>query len=80
MKNGGKNMLKFLLITLLSLSVLVGCANENSYVKHDVAISSDSERIAYSAYGTGETSLIFIHGWSCDSRYWQKQLSEFSKD
>lgn len=73
-------MKKFLLTILCSLSVLLGCANENIYVKHDVAISSDSERIAYSVYGAGETSLIFIHGWSCDSRYWQKQLSVFSKD
>jgi len=73
-------MKKLLLVALLSLSVLAGCANENTSVKHDVAISSDSERIAYSVYGAGKASLIFIHGWSCDSRYWQKQLSVFSKD
>lgn len=24
--------------------------------------------------------MIFIHGWSCDSRYWQKQITAFSKD
>jgi len=64
---------------LLSLLVLAGCASKNTFVKYDVAISSDSERIAYSTYGAGGTSLIFIHGWSCDSRYWQKQLSTFSK-
>jgi pimeloyl-ACP methyl ester carboxylesterase len=73
-------MKKYLLVILLSLSVLTGCANEKTSIKHDVAISWDSERIAYSIYGTGETSLIFIHGWSCDSRYWQKQLLTFSKD
>ena len=73
-------MKNILLAVLCSLAMLLGCANEDVYFKHDLAISSDSERIAYSAYGTGETSLIFIHGWSCDSRYWQKQLSVFSQD
>ena len=72
-------MKKLLVGTLLSLLVLAGCTNKNSFVKRDIAISSDSERIAYSTYGAGETSIIFIHGWSCDSRYWQKQLSTFSK-
>jgi len=73
-------MKKILLGTLLSLSILLGCANENTLVRHDVAISSDSERIAYTVYGTGRTSLIFVHGWSCDSRYWKNQTSVFSKD
>ena len=73
-------MKRLLLGILLSLFVLTGCASKNTSVKYDVAISSDSERIAYSTYGAGETSLIFIHGWSCDSRYWQKQLSTFSKN
>ena len=72
-------MKRLFLGILLSLLVLAGCTNKNTSVEYDVAISSDSERIAYSTYGVGETSLIFIHGWSCDSRYWQKQLSAFSK-
>jgi len=73
-------MKRLLLGMLISLFILTGCANENTTVKYGVAISSDSERIAYSMYGKGETSLIFIHGWSCDSRYWQKQLSTFLMD
>ena len=79
MLKSGDKMKKLLVGTLLSLLVLAACTNKNSSVKHDIAISSDSERIAYNTYGAGETSLIFIHGWSCDSRYWQKQLSTFSK-
>ena len=73
-------MKKIILGILLSFSILLGCTNDNAFVKHDVAISSDSERIAYNVYGTGKTSLIFIHGWSCDSRYWKNQTSVFSKD
>jgi pimeloyl-ACP methyl ester carboxylesterase len=65
---------------LLALFVFAGCASDHTFVKHDVAISSDSERIAYRAQGSGDTSLIFIHGWSCDSRYWRNQCSTFAKD
>jgi pimeloyl-ACP methyl ester carboxylesterase len=49
-------------------------------VRHDVAISADSERIAYTAAGRGEPALIFIHGWNCDSRYWREQHPLFSKN
>lgn len=73
-------MKRKILVLLFSLFLLTGCISEKIHVKHEVAISSDSERIAYSSYSTGETALIFIHGWSCDSRYWHKQLSVFSKD
>lgn len=72
-------MKKIIFVTLFSLFVITGCASKNE-VKYDVAISIDSERISYSVYGKGEVSLIFIHGWSCDSRYWHNQVSAFSKN
>lgn len=64
---------------LLSVWVFTGCTNKDHADRHAVAISSDSERIAYRTCGTGDPSLLFIHGWSCDGRYWQNQLSAFSK-
>ena len=72
-------MKKIFLIVWLSLSLITGCAERNAAVKYDVSISNDSERISYTVYGKGEISLIFIHGWSCDSRYWYNQVSTFSK-
>ena len=73
-------MNKLFLATLLSLAMLAGCASNTPLVRHDVATSDDSERIAYSVHGTQDISLVFIHGWSCDSRYWQRQVSAFSQD
>jgi len=73
-------MKRYLLIVLWSVFLLIGCTDSSLHVRHDVAVSSDSERIAYNVYGTGSTSLIFIHGWSCDSRYWKNQTSVFLKD
>lgn len=73
-------MKKNFLTVLCSVFLLLGCTDSSIQVRYDIAVSADSERIAYNVYGTGITSLIFIHGWSCDSRYWKNQTSVFSKD
>lgn len=39
----------------------------DSTVKYDIALSHDGEQIAYDKSGSGDTALIFIHGWSLDS-------------
>jgi pimeloyl-ACP methyl ester carboxylesterase len=44
-----------------------------------VADSEDKTPISYSVYGKGEVTLVFIHGWSCDSRYWREQTPVFSR-
>ncbi|MCI5221356.1 MAG: alpha/beta hydrolase [Candidatus Electrothrix sp. AR4] len=72
-----KKQILFILIPFLLLS---GCASNQLALRHDVALSFDAERIAYDVVGKGETALIFIHGWSCDGRYWQKQVPVFAKE
>ncbi|MCW7753449.1 alpha/beta hydrolase [Desulfobotulus sp. H1] len=41
--------------------------------------SQDGVPISYEVYGKGEPTLIFVHGWSCDARYWREQVAHFSK-
>ena len=72
-----KKQILFLLIPFLLLS---GCADNQRSLRHDVALSFDAERIAYDVVGKGNTALMFIHGWSCDGRYWQNQIPVFSKE
>jgi len=43
------------------------------------AVSKDGVPIAYEQYGAGEPTLVFVHGWSCDSRYWRAQIDHFAK-
>jgi pimeloyl-ACP methyl ester carboxylesterase len=43
-----------------------------------MAYSKDGTPIAYTSYGSGGTTLVFVHGWSCDARYWQSQVPTFS--
>lgn len=52
----------------------------NPASKFGIAISSDAEKIAYSVNGNGKTTLMFIHGWSLDSRLWHNQIRNFSDE
>jgi pimeloyl-ACP methyl ester carboxylesterase len=45
-----------------------------------VAFSKDGTPISYEVYGSGEPTLVFVHGWSCDARYWRAQVPHFSKN
>jgi pimeloyl-ACP methyl ester carboxylesterase len=42
--------------------------------------SADGVPISYEVHGAGEPALVFVHGWSCDSRYWRKQIPHFSRN
>ncbi len=39
-----------------------------------VVPSADGVPIAFNIHGTGEPVLVLVHGWSCDARYWQRQV------
>lgn len=75
--------MKRLILTMTFLVFMslnsVGALASNTSSKYGVAISSDGELIAYGICGGGDTALIFIHGWSLDSRLWQNQLGYFSQ-
>lgn len=42
--------------------------------------SADGVPIAYEVQGRGEPTLVFIHGWSCDGRYWRAQAPHFAQN
>src|SRR5262247_3201567 len=44
-----------------------------------IAIAPDGVHVQYHVYGQGEPTLVFIHGWSCDSNYWREQVPEFKQ-
>ena len=41
--------------------------------------SSDGVDIVYFEKGAGDQTLVFVHGYSCNSNYWWAQLDYFSK-
>ncbi|MEO0346379.1 MAG: alpha/beta hydrolase [Pseudomonadota bacterium] len=44
------------------------------------ARANDGAAIAWSRAGSGDTALVFIHGWSCNSAFWREQIDAFSAD
>lgn len=44
-----------------------------------VVLSKDGTPISCEVYGAGEPTLVFVHGWCCDARYWRAQVPHFSK-
>ena len=71
-----------LLLTLTGSLVLLLLAVGNVHAKTQwpqVAFSKDGTPVSYEVYGAGEPALVFVHGWSCDARYWRAQVPHFSK-
>ena len=44
----------------------------------DSVASEDGVVIYYDVRGSGERTLVFVHCWSCDRSYWQRQVEEFT--
>jgi pimeloyl-ACP methyl ester carboxylesterase len=67
------------LICLAVIFCTIGVAGAQEKWPH-VVPSRDGAPISYEVYGTGEPTLVFVHGWSCDARYWRAQVPYFAKD
>lgn len=63
----------------LVLLLILGAVRAQAEWPH-VALSKDGTPISYEVYGQGEPTLVFVHGWSCDARYWRAQLPHFSEN
>lgn len=44
-----------------------------------IATSSDGVHVQYRVYGSGEPAVVLVHGWSCDSTYWNAQLEDLGR-
>jgi pimeloyl-ACP methyl ester carboxylesterase len=67
--------LGFFLGCVLVAATAVGAAGAGN---PGVVPSADGTPIAYEVHGRGEPTLILVHGWSCDARYWREQLAHFA--
>ena len=41
-------------------------------------MSADGVPVRYAVYGGGLPAIVFVHGWSCDRRYWLGQVDHFA--
>ena len=42
------------------------------------ALSSDGVSIHHDVHGAGPETLVFVHGWCCDRRYWRHQVDHLA--
>lgn len=74
-------MLNKIIYGIVIVFIFLGCsASDNLTPEINIVKSVDKTPITYATYGKGKTALLFVHGWSCDSRYWRFQVPEFSKN
>lgn len=43
-----------------------------------VATSADGIPIHYDVQGNGAAALVFVHGWCCNRRYWDRHRGHFA--
>ncbi len=58
---------------------LAGSARSTEAVTTGAATARDGVDIHYETMGRGSPTLLFIHGWNCDRRYWSDQLPYFAE-
>ncbi len=49
------------------------------HLSNKTAISKDGTKIAYSVFGKGEPTLVFVHGWCGSRAVWYKQIPYFAR-
>ena len=44
-----------------------------------IATTPDGVHIEYRVRGSGEPTIVLVHGWSCDANYWREQVGPLSE-
>jgi pimeloyl-ACP methyl ester carboxylesterase len=70
---------KIVVLSAMAMVLAVSCSTPPQNRQNRYAKSSDGEQIRYTVYGKGDRALLFVHGWSCDSRYWREQVPHLAE-
>jgi len=66
------------LVVMLVMGALIGCQNikhSNSGKSFEATIpAADGVTISYDVRGSGNTALVFVHGWCSNRTFWREQL------
>jgi pimeloyl-ACP methyl ester carboxylesterase len=64
--------------TLAAAALLLGACAPKAPVTGTVT-AADQVAIKYETAGRGEPALVFVHCWTCNRGYWDKQAEHFAK-
>ncbi|MFZ9011582.1 MAG: alpha/beta fold hydrolase [Anaerohalosphaeraceae bacterium] len=68
-----------LLLTLVCISLLTGCGGKTPETQSHTA-DYDGHKVHYQIAGSGSKTIVFIHGWSCDTEFWKYQTPALTED
>ena len=71
-----------ILASFLLAAAIAGCTSLRKPVAEDVSTvtSFDGSPIAYGVQGQGDITVVFIHCWTCNHKFWQPQIDHFSRE
>ena len=80
-----KNSITLGLFSVLML-LLAGCVSSRSHSPSRFSIADGQSRFAsfgtnkihYLTVGKGRSSIVFVHGWSCNGTFWREQVPAFA--
>ncbi|RJQ21728.1 MAG: alpha/beta hydrolase [Nitrospiraceae bacterium] len=68
-------------LLLLSFCAFISCFDETRSTSSSSHYASLNDiQVHYILKGKGDKTLLFIHGWSCDTTFWKAQIDFFKKD
>lgn len=69
-----------LVVSLLATAALLldACVPKAPPTATGTATSADQVAIKYETAGRGEPALVFVHCWTCNRGYWDKQVGHFA--
>lgn len=66
---------RYIILILIVVSCAYGCESHTRTQPIANTSSVDNVPIAYAVYGRAtDPTVVFVHGWCCDSRYWHNQV------
>lgn len=74
------NHFLYKLVVLVFVVVISGCASLKDQKQPVVStvLSSDGSPISFAVKGMGEPTIVFVHCWTCNHKFWQHQIEHFS--
>ncbi len=67
---------------IFAILIFISCVDNETPVtsetKEEIVRTSDSVTLSYKIYGSGDTTLLFLHGWAINKSYWDSQVEFFS--
>jgi pimeloyl-ACP methyl ester carboxylesterase len=78
MKISGKSLLTA--IAIIIITVATGCTTPQRMRSENISTvtSADGSPITYGVRGKGDTTLVFVHCWTCNHEFWRPQIEYFS--